>query len=96
LALKMLRFRHGRACPGHPRRAAGGGFQKIARAAANTIVGILKADEPCHDVDGRDKPGHDADSVSINDHGYMRDQCVGAVSWPVSADIASVASALST
>jgi hypothetical protein len=44
-ALLQLQSRHGRACPGHPRGSAEQNLQSSMRS---------------RDVDGRDKPGHDA------------------------------------
>jgi hypothetical protein len=39
---KRRRFRHGRDCPGHPRRCAQRGSQNIAHAAGNEILRVLK------------------------------------------------------
>jgi hypothetical protein len=47
--------RHGRACPGHPRRPMAPLFQI---QSAPDRLSIWAACEPDH-VDGRDKPGHD-------------------------------------
>src|SRR5271170_1463096 len=48
-------FRHGRACPGHPRGSA---FMR-PKDLADRAPTACERSAPRDDVDGRDKPGHD-------------------------------------